>query len=131
MHRSGLCYFGSHAHRHAILTSLPDAELKVELTKPRTILEDIVGGNFHSIGSPNGNADERVKLASRDTGFRYGYTTGKDAANVYTEGINRGVRFHGENPVESCQEASAPEDTFAQLKWIYRQSRWLWRKTQQ
>ena len=31
MHRSGLCYFGSHAHRHTILTNLPADELALDL----------------------------------------------------------------------------------------------------
>jgi peptidoglycan/xylan/chitin deacetylase (PgdA/CDA1 family) len=84
MHRSGLCYFGSHSHQHAILTNLSDGELKVELSKSRSILEDVVGEKILSISYPNGNVDDRIKMACMEAGYRYGYTTsyGKFDATV-------------------------------------------------
>lgn len=85
MHQSGLCFFGSHSHTHTILTILSDDELNMELSKSRRILEEIVGETVTYISYPNGDADERVKLASRNAGYRYGYTTNKAVTGYYTD----------------------------------------------
>ena len=85
MHRSGLCHFGSHSHQHTILTTLSDDELNMELTKSREILEKIIGEKINFISYPNGDADERVKQACRNTGYKCGYTTNKEVAGYYPD----------------------------------------------
>ncbi|AJE03481.1 polysaccharide deacetylase family protein [Geobacter pickeringii] len=75
MHRSGLCYFGSHSHRHRILTTLPDEALADDLRTSRKILEEVTGDAVIHVSYPNGNCDERVKRISREAGYRFGFTT--------------------------------------------------------
>ena len=85
MHQSGLCFFGSHSHKHTILTSLSDDELNAELTESRRILEEIVGETVNYISYPNGDADKRVKQACCNAGYRYGYTTNKAVTGYYAD----------------------------------------------
>jgi peptidoglycan/xylan/chitin deacetylase (PgdA/CDA1 family) len=75
MHRSGLCYFGSHSHQHMILDNLLDEELAEELKTSRVILEKIIGEEIRHISFPNGNADERTIMAARVAGYRLGFST--------------------------------------------------------
>ena len=75
MHKSGLCWFGSHSHRHEILTSLSDKELHEVLALSRALLEDILDRKIEHFCYPNGNWDERIIRACMDSGYRYGYTT--------------------------------------------------------
>lgn len=75
MHRSGLCHFGSHSHRHAILAKLSDPVLQDELISSRNRLEKTLGVPVHHISYPNGDVDDRVQRACMETGYRYGYTT--------------------------------------------------------
>lgn len=75
MSRSGLCHFGSHSHRHAILTKLSDLTLQDELSSSRNRLEKTLGGPVHHISYPNGDVDDRVQTACMKAGYRYGYIT--------------------------------------------------------
>jgi peptidoglycan/xylan/chitin deacetylase (PgdA/CDA1 family) len=75
MHKSGLCRFGSHSHRHEILTCLSDEELGCEINLSREILEELLGVGVEHFCYPTGNADQRVRLACRNAGFSYGFTT--------------------------------------------------------
>jgi peptidoglycan/xylan/chitin deacetylase (PgdA/CDA1 family) len=74
MRDSGLCWIGSHAHRHRILTKLDDEELAEELQKSRNILESLLDQPVEHIAYPNGNADARVREACRRAGYRFGFT---------------------------------------------------------
>lgn len=74
MQRSGLCCFGSHGHRHRILTKLGDNSLWEELQQSRNILEGLLGEPIAHISYPNGNIDSRVIEACRLAGYRFGYT---------------------------------------------------------
>lgn len=75
MLRSGLCHFGSHSHRHAILTKLSDLMLQDEISSSRNRLEKTLGGPVHHISYPNGDVDDRVQKACLEAGYRYGYIT--------------------------------------------------------
>jgi peptidoglycan/xylan/chitin deacetylase (PgdA/CDA1 family) len=85
MYRSGLCHFGSHSHRHGILTALEDDDLAAELTTSRRILEDLLDDEVTHISYPNGDTNERVKRASMDAGYRFGYKTASACVNEYTD----------------------------------------------
>lgn len=74
MRDSGLCHFGSHSHRHEILTFLDDARLADGLARSRSFLEDALELAVTDIAYPNGDVDARVTAAASDAGFRRGYT---------------------------------------------------------
>ena len=74
MRDSSLCWFGSHSHRHRILTKLDDGTLMKELRRSRITLETLLGETVESIAYPNGDADARVREACRRAGYRFGYT---------------------------------------------------------
>ena len=75
MHRSGLCFFGSHSHRHDILTLLGAEDLQHNLAVSRQVLENLLGVPIEHISYPNGNVDARVSDACKETGYRFGYLT--------------------------------------------------------
>lgn len=74
MRNSGLCWFGSHSHRHRILTKLDDDTLLEELRYSRDNLENVIGQSVEHIAYPNGNVDTRVREACLRAGYRFGYT---------------------------------------------------------
>ncbi len=74
MRDSGLCRFGSHAHRHEILTLLDDAALAGGLAASRAFLEQTLELPVADIAYPNGDVDARVVAAARAAGYRRGYT---------------------------------------------------------
>jgi peptidoglycan/xylan/chitin deacetylase (PgdA/CDA1 family) len=73
MHATGLCHFGSHAHRHEILTYLDDAALAETMRASRAFLETALSAPPHDLAYPNGDADKRVLAAARTAGFQRGY----------------------------------------------------------
>lgn len=75
MHATGLCYFGSHAHRHEILTYLDDTALAEALRASREFLQKTLSLPPSDLAYPNGDADERVCAAARAAHFARGYTT--------------------------------------------------------
>jgi peptidoglycan/xylan/chitin deacetylase (PgdA/CDA1 family) len=74
MQASGLCFFGSHGHRHVIFTHLDDTQLHNELATSRIILENLLQQKIDTIAYPNGNSDERIRQACRTAGYRLGFT---------------------------------------------------------
>lgn len=70
---SGWCRFGSHSHRHEILTGLDDAALAQNLGESRTILEEVTGEAVDQVAYPNGDLDPRVAASCRAAGYRQGY----------------------------------------------------------
>ena len=66
---------GFHTFRHDPLTGLSDAQLDEAMHRGRAELAELVGAPIDVIGYPHGSADERVALAARDAGFRFGYCT--------------------------------------------------------
>ncbi len=60
---------GSHTVSHANLTLLGDAELTAELSRSKTILEDIAGKPVSSLSFPFGQWNRRVWNAALDLGY--------------------------------------------------------------
>ncbi len=60
---------GAHGHTHRPLTTLPDAELAVELQTCRERLERVTGRPVTSLAVPGGWYDRRVARAARAAGF--------------------------------------------------------------
>jgi peptidoglycan/xylan/chitin deacetylase (PgdA/CDA1 family) len=66
--------FGSHGHAHRDLTGLDSDSLKKELKMSREILESLTGSEVATISYPFGRWNEAVLNATRDAGYRYGFT---------------------------------------------------------
>jgi len=81
MQRSGLCYFGSHGHRHCILTKLGENFLKEELQQSRSILESLLDESVDHISYPNGDVNCRVSEQCRLEGYRFGYSVAPGRVN--------------------------------------------------
>ena len=73
---SGLCTFGSHAHRHAILTNLSGKDLTSDLLESKSILEKILDRPVSHLAYPNGDWDERVSACASQIGFTYAFALG-------------------------------------------------------
>lgn len=69
MASTGLCHFGSHGHRHEILTLLDEKPLNETLVNSRRILEGLLGVPVTDLAYPNGNHDDRVAAACREAGY--------------------------------------------------------------
>lgn len=82
MAAGGLCHFGSHGHRHEILTYLDDAALAAGLAASRDFLAEATGRPPADIAYPNGNLDDRVVAAARTAGFARGHTTARGVARA-------------------------------------------------
>jgi peptidoglycan/xylan/chitin deacetylase (PgdA/CDA1 family) len=74
MRNSGLCWFGSHAHHHRILTSLDKGLVRDELRDSRIFLENLLDQPAEHIAYPNGDTDVRVIEECQRMGYRFGYT---------------------------------------------------------
>jgi peptidoglycan/xylan/chitin deacetylase (PgdA/CDA1 family) len=61
--------FGSHTLRHSSLPSLSDRELTEELVRSRELIEDAAGRPVRALSYPYSHLDERVKRATRETGY--------------------------------------------------------------
>jgi peptidoglycan/xylan/chitin deacetylase (PgdA/CDA1 family) len=68
-------FFGSHGHRHDILTHLDDGSLAESLSESKRTLEQLLGTRIDAIAYPNGNHDDRVRRACTAAGYRRGYAT--------------------------------------------------------
>lgn len=87
MRATGLCHFGSHAHRHEILTYLDDTTLSETLRQSRTFMEASGLTPPDDIAYPNGDVDDRVAAASRSAGFRRGYTVAQGLVRKETDAL--------------------------------------------
>lgn len=67
---------GSHSHSHAQLDQIPRPQLRAELSRPKTLLEDRLGRAVDSMAYPYGYSRRHVRLAARAAGY-------KQAASVY------------------------------------------------
>jgi peptidoglycan/xylan/chitin deacetylase (PgdA/CDA1 family) len=65
----------SHGASHAILPTLPDADLARELEEPRRALRDRGFGQHDLLAYPSGAHDARVVTAARAAGYRAAVTT--------------------------------------------------------
>ena len=70
--------FGSHTVSHPILTDVDDYQLKYEMVQSKTSLEMLLGFSHTpilAVAYPGGAADFRVRRASTEAGYRYGFST--------------------------------------------------------
>jgi peptidoglycan/xylan/chitin deacetylase (PgdA/CDA1 family) len=75
MKESGYCYFGSHSHKHEILTCLENEDIRNNLIESKNYLESLLGEPITHISYPNGNVNQNVEMLCREAGYDYGYTT--------------------------------------------------------
>lgn len=77
MLHSGLVSFGSHTHRHQILTTLNSEEIADELvsSRDRLLLMDVAEQQFMPFCYPNGNCNKAVARMVREHGFVLAVTT--------------------------------------------------------
>jgi peptidoglycan/xylan/chitin deacetylase (PgdA/CDA1 family) len=72
---------GAHTHTHADLTQLPAELVNEELSKSKTILENITATKIDILAFPNGQFNQNVEELARNNGFRYLLKT-EDKINV-------------------------------------------------
>jgi peptidoglycan/xylan/chitin deacetylase (PgdA/CDA1 family) len=65
--------FGSHGHRHEILTRLGDEALAESTFTSRHVLERLLNVTIDDFCYPNGDEDARVRNSCRQAGYRRGY----------------------------------------------------------
>jgi peptidoglycan/xylan/chitin deacetylase (PgdA/CDA1 family) len=68
-------FFGSHGHRHEILTRLTDQALTDSVVTSKQILERLVNAAIVEIAYPNGDEDPRVRSICARAGYRRGFLT--------------------------------------------------------
>jgi peptidoglycan/xylan/chitin deacetylase (PgdA/CDA1 family) len=85
MTESHWCHFGSHSHRHEILTNLDDRELKENLAESKTFLESVLGEPICHISYPDGAADARVLARCGEAGYKYGYLAAGGCVGPHTD----------------------------------------------
>jgi len=77
MARSGVCHFGTHGHRHEILTKLAPGALSESLSRSKRELEGLTGAPVTEIAYPNGDVSPAVIEACRAAGYRRGYVVSR------------------------------------------------------
>jgi peptidoglycan/xylan/chitin deacetylase (PgdA/CDA1 family) len=60
---------GAHSHSHRPLDELDPEELDIEITRPKQILEDRLGGPVHSFAYPFGYYTDEIKRRVREAGY--------------------------------------------------------------
>jgi len=73
MKDSGLCFFGSHAHNHYILTHLDESSLINELNLSKKLLEQLLNEKVNSIAYPNGNYSSTIIKECQNLGYKFGF----------------------------------------------------------
>ncbi len=76
------CHFGSHGHRHQILTRLAGRQLSDDLGRSHSLLEEMTGQPVKDIAYPNGDCDGRVAQACREAGYERGFTVRAAAVSL-------------------------------------------------
>ncbi len=74
---------GSHAVSHPHLTTLPDGELRRELTESKREIEDRLGRQCEDLAYPYGEHDERVRAAARAAGYGRAYALRGSRSDAY------------------------------------------------
>jgi len=86
MKECGFCYFGSHSHKHEILTHLESEDIRNNLLESKSCLEAVLGEPVTHISYPNGDVNQTAEMLCKEAGYDYGYTT---QHGVVKEDINR------------------------------------------
>jgi peptidoglycan/xylan/chitin deacetylase (PgdA/CDA1 family) len=96
---------GNHTAHHAILTNYTPAEMRQQLRDAQDALRQITGTAPIAIAYPNGDHDNRVLQACRDTGLKIGFTIRPEknrlSINPASQDRLRLGRFstHGASPI--------------------------------
>jgi len=88
MQTSKLCYFGSHSHRHEILTYLTTKDLIMNLVKSKDFLEKLLGHPITHFAYPNGDTNALVARYCRETGYEYCYLATAAIVKKNTDPMN-------------------------------------------
>jgi peptidoglycan/xylan/chitin deacetylase (PgdA/CDA1 family) len=71
LNRSGLVEFGSHGHRHVLLTKISKEEIDYELSHSKRILERILGERINCMAYPNGESNDYIDERARTLGYTF------------------------------------------------------------
>jgi peptidoglycan/xylan/chitin deacetylase (PgdA/CDA1 family) len=93
---------GSHSHTHAVLKSLPPAELGVEWRRSRAILEDILAEPVTVASVPNGQVNRRVCEAAAAAGYQQLHLSKPSTRHHRANGLWQVGRF----PVRAAHDDS-------------------------
>ena len=85
MDKSGLIKFEAHSVYHSDLSSLPDDQLKYELSESKEVLETNLGKPVNFIAYPYGISDPQVWKATQDAGYLG--SVGTWYGNIISEGV--------------------------------------------
>lgn len=103
----------SHACSHRDLTRLPPGELREELRRSKTVLEDGLGDGVDHLAYPFGAVAPAVQEAAREAGYRSAVVLGKGRWQANTglheiprDGLNR-IAIHSSRTARLSIEASA------------------------
>ena len=66
---------GSHSASHARLTRCNDKQLREELVRSKSYLEDVTGQEVVALSYPHGDVDRRVRDAAELAGYKFGATS--------------------------------------------------------
>ncbi len=66
------CEIGAHSHSHPQLDTLDSAALRDELSRPKALLEDLLGRAVPSVAYPHGYHGPRVRRLADDSGYESG-----------------------------------------------------------
>jgi len=82
---------GSHAHHHAMMGSLSEAEVEAQFRNSKGILEDILHEPVVHFSFPGGSYNRRMLEIGRQAGFRYFFTSdwGNNGEKQYQTGVFR------------------------------------------
>lgn len=83
MQSSGLCHFGSHSHRHEILTYLTAKDLRMNLVESKKFLEKLLGQPVIHFAYPNGDTNSCVTRCCRQNGYQFGYLAASGLVNKH------------------------------------------------
>ncbi len=67
--------FGSHTVTHRFLSELTPAEMKIELTKSKFTLEQLLGKGIDFIAYPGGSYDPQTLTIAKEAGYEAGLST--------------------------------------------------------
>lgn len=80
---------GSHTRTHRFLNELTSAEIRLELSESKAVLEDMTGRAVDAVSIPNGAVDRRVQAIAAEAGYRF----------VFTSNVHRNTPQTGPNDV--------------------------------
>ena len=86
MHNSGML-FGTHTHTHPRLSYLSSEAQTLEITKSKSILEDVINEDILSFSYPNGEYKPDTVKILKENNFKYAVTTNRGDANLLNNGL--------------------------------------------